>query len=34
MSEEHLGKTLVVDDDAEIRSVLNILLTSEKFQVL
>lgn len=33
MSEELLGNILVVDDDAEIRSVLNILLASEGFQV-
>lgn len=33
MSEALLGKILVVDDDAEIRSVLNILLSSEGFQV-
>ena len=33
MSEELLGNILLVDDDAEIRSVLNILLASEGFQV-
>ena len=34
MNEELLGNILVVDDDAEIRAVLNILLASEGFQVL
>lgn len=34
MNRELLGNILVVDDDAEIRAVLNILLSSEGFQVI